>query len=463
MKKILALILTFALVLSVTVFSHAAQLLGDVDRNNTVNSTDALIVLQYAIGDCKNIDTSVADVNHDGKINSSDALVILEISTGKVDEIASYVVKMAASNLASSTTSKTTTKAAATTKKTTTTTKATTKATTTTTTTKATTKATTTTTKATTKATTKKTTTAAAKTYSCPYEVTPGTSVKLPSGLNAAHKRSWLVTKFSGLDIRISRLEYGSKITQRFDSKLNSQIVNPKTLTYTPACTIAVITCDSPTRLNMSKGTSQTSTEADAKSVDAVIAIPGNKLSYWQDCAATIRSGTLYKKFTGSKACAPQLVIYKNGKWEFRALDNAGAQEAIKNGAYNSFNIQDIIIKDGKYTSNWKDTTYRNHTFLGQISENKYVFMSTEFMPIKSAGEIMLKYGVKTAVMICGGNCTTMYLKGVGNSTNSTGASIKGLNKLGYFETEWFAKNGLLEAKKGGGPCTDEMDCIYFK
>ena len=440
MKKFLALILAMATVIGITVFSYAATLLGDVDKNGKVNSSDALMILQYSVGQLKSIDKTIADTTGDGKVNSSDALMVLQISVGQIE---GGTVKDSTTKKTTTTTKKTTT----TTKKTTTTTKKTT----------TTTKKTTTTTKKTT-TTTKKTTT---KTYSCPYEVTPGTSVKLPSGLNAAHKRSWLVSK-SGLDIRISRLEYG-KVTQTFDSNLSSQIVNPKKITYAPACTIAVITVDKPTRLAVSKGTQKKSTPENAKAAGAVLAIDGTKTAYSTNSAAIIRSGALYKEFTGTKAKRPQLVMYKDGHWAFKPLTTEAAKTEIKNGAYNSLSLQDITIQDGKIVTTLKDNPYRNRTFLGQISETKFVFMVTEVMPIQSAAEIMLKYGVKNAAQICGGNCTYMYLQGVGNSTNSTGASIKGLDKLGYLETEWFAKNGLLEAKKGGGPCSDELDCIYVK
>lgn len=442
MKKIIAMALSIIIISCSVIITKAGTLIGDVDKNGQVNSSDALKVLAYSIGFSKLIDKTAADVNCDGRIDSSDALCILQISIGKV------------SSVNKTTTTKTTTKA-------TTTTKPTTKATTTT---KTTTKATTTT-KPTTKATTAKPTTTATKkkiTYSCPYETTPGDYVKLPSGLNAKHKRAWMLSK-SGLDIKISRIEYGSAITQKFDAGINKQIVNPKTITYNPACTIAVITCDSPTRLNISKGTSMTTTEANAKANGAVIAIPGTKVSYWQEYAATIRSGSIYKKFTGKSTTAPNLVMYKDGTWKIQSLNNTQAEAAVKAGAYNSFYIQDKILVDGKFCSAWTDKVYRNRSFLGQIDKNHYVMVATEFMPIKSVAEVMQKYGVKTAVMVCGGNCTTMYLQGVGNSTNSTGASIKNMNKLGYYETEWFALKGMMDGKHQGGPCSDEYDCIYFK
>jgi hypothetical protein len=60
------------------------DLLGDVNGDDTVNSTDALIVLSCDVG----IDTSVfcpmnrGDVNNDGFINSTDSLIILSYDAG---------------------------------------------------------------------------------------------------------------------------------------------------------------------------------------------------------------------------------------------------------------------------------------------------------------------------------------------------------------------------------------------
>ena len=286
--------------------------------------------------------------------------------------------------------------------------------------------------------------------------------VKIPDFLKSSFKRAWVVKRFDGLDIRIARLEYGLE-KQSFDKSMNSQIVNPKTFAYVPACTIAIIMTDSPTRLSVSKGTQKSTTEQIAKNAGAVIAVDGTKDTYKQEYMATIRSGAVYRNFTGSTAKRLQLVMYRDGHWEFTVLDNAAATQAVKNGALNSVRIQDITIRDGKNTSGFADSPYRNRTFIGQINTHRYVFMVTEFMSIRDAAKIMLEYGVNNAVQISGGNCSYMYLKGVGNTTGSDGAEIKGLNKLGMLETEWFASKGLLAKGEYGSPSRDELDCIYFK
>ncbi len=294
-----------------------------------------------------------------------------------------------------------------------------------------------------------------------PYEST-GDYVRVPAPYTSGLQRAWVVKKFAGIDMRIARIEYGS-VTQRFDSSFNSSVANPKTITYRPACTVAVITTDSPTRLCVSKGTKRTTTEALAKTAGAAIAINGQKISYKQGDSAVIRSGSVYKPFSGTNAACSQLVMYKDGHWEFSPLDNQTAKSAVAKGAYNSVSFQDITIQNGRITANYNDSIYHNRTYLGQINSLRYVVMTTECMPIKDAAKIMLAYGVQNAVQVVGGNSSYMYLNGVGNTTGSSVPAIKGLNKLGCLESEWMAQKGLLKSGRGGGPSSDEIDCIYFK
>ena len=60
----------------------------DINGDGKVNSTDALIVLRYAVELGSDIKTDEqfmnADTNGDGKVNSMDALTILRISVGAV-------------------------------------------------------------------------------------------------------------------------------------------------------------------------------------------------------------------------------------------------------------------------------------------------------------------------------------------------------------------------------------------
>ncbi|MCQ2484497.1 MAG: dockerin type I repeat-containing protein [Clostridia bacterium] len=85
MKKMIAVLSALSMTLGMTVCANAADYLGDVDKNGSVNSSDALTVLNYAVGLEKEVDTKLADINKDGQINSSDALDILKTAVGMLD------------------------------------------------------------------------------------------------------------------------------------------------------------------------------------------------------------------------------------------------------------------------------------------------------------------------------------------------------------------------------------------
>ncbi|MCQ2484187.1 MAG: dockerin type I domain-containing protein [Clostridia bacterium] len=410
MKKFIAALLSLSLIAGAAIMSHAESYYGDIDKNGSINSSDALAILKYTVGLTKSIDTKIADVNHDGAVNSSDALKVLQISIGKLP---SETVKSS-------------------------TTKPTTKPTT---------------------ATTKKTSSTTRNPNWGPFEVGTTDVSKYIGSI----KKAWKVTNVSGLNIQIARVELNKSITQKFDANINKQITNPKTITYKPTCSVALITCDTPTRLNLSKGTTLDNTENIAKNVGAVLAVNGR--NGYPSNIANIRSGAIIQKYDGTEGKAKSsLVFYKDGSWKYvNNFDNTTAANEIKKGAYNTCAYQDKTIEGGKFVSTYNDSIYRNRTFLGRISATKYVLMTTEFMPIRDAADVMLAYGVKDAVQINGGNCSQMYVKGIGNTTGSSGASIKPLNKVGKLETEWFADYSLYSDNRKGGPCSHEAYIIYFK
>lgn len=55
---------------------------GDVNNDGVVNSSDALIILQYSTGLIEDININRADINGDGKVNSVDALQVLQTTVG---------------------------------------------------------------------------------------------------------------------------------------------------------------------------------------------------------------------------------------------------------------------------------------------------------------------------------------------------------------------------------------------
>lgn len=52
-------------------------LYGDVNGDNAIDSADAVLVLNYSVGNTTSINTAAADMNHDGRIDSADAVLIL--------------------------------------------------------------------------------------------------------------------------------------------------------------------------------------------------------------------------------------------------------------------------------------------------------------------------------------------------------------------------------------------------
>lgn len=85
-KRLSALVLALVLAMSF-VTTASARFMGDVNNDGEVNSSDALLVLQYAVGSIEEIDIKAADMNGDGVINSSDALSILKVSVGSEGKV----------------------------------------------------------------------------------------------------------------------------------------------------------------------------------------------------------------------------------------------------------------------------------------------------------------------------------------------------------------------------------------
>lgn len=72
--------------------STDANNIGDVNGDGKVNSSDALVVVQYTVGSKKlsAAQIKVADLDKDGLVTSADALIVLNISAGK-ESIKSYM------------------------------------------------------------------------------------------------------------------------------------------------------------------------------------------------------------------------------------------------------------------------------------------------------------------------------------------------------------------------------------
>ncbi len=86
MKKSVSFLLALVMAFGLSISCFAASY-GDVDGNNSVNSSDALLILQSSTGSVNltNAQKSRANVNGDKSINSVDALLVLNFAVGLID------------------------------------------------------------------------------------------------------------------------------------------------------------------------------------------------------------------------------------------------------------------------------------------------------------------------------------------------------------------------------------------
>lgn len=295
-------------------------------------------------------------------------------------------------------------------------------------------------------------------------EVSAG-SVKSIAGAKVL--RAWKLNS-NGVNIEIHRIAYGPQITQAFKkANADGAIDYDKTVTYQPVVNIAIITC-SPEHIGVASsqqllGTNVGRVEDMGRKSGALIAINGEAGSTYKKGAPTIRSGSVVSADgSGQK----RLLIYRNGTRKVETLTNENCKSYISQGVYNSLRYQWQVIANGKAT-NEHDTYYHNRTVFAQISENKYIMAVGEFMPLDNMMKVLIAYGARNAFLLNGGNCSSMYVKGIGNTTGTKATQLKNLNKPCVIESEFFAANGMLRLnsagkQKLGGPC-NELDIVYVK
>lgn len=290
-------------------------------------------------------------------------------------------------------------------------------------------------------------------------------SVKSVTGAKVL--RAWKLNS-NGVNIEIHRIAYGAQITQAFKkANADGAIDYDKTVTYQPVVNVAIITC-SPDHIGVASsqqllGTNVGKVEDMGRKSGALIAINGEEGSTYKRGAPTIRSGSVISTDgQGQK----RLLIFKNGTWKVETLTNENCKSYISQGVYNSLRYQRQVITNGKAT-NEHDTYYHNRTVFAQISENKYIMAMGEFMPLDNMMKVLIAYGARNAFLLNGGNCSSMYVKGIGNTTGTRATQLKNLNKPCVIESEFFAANGMLGLnsagkQKLGGPC-NELDIVYVK
>ena len=279
--------------------------------------------------------------------------------------------------------------------------------------------------------------------------------------------KAWKLNS-NGVNIEIHRIAYGPQITQAFKkANADGAIDYDKTVTYQPIINVAIITC-SPEHIGAASsqqllGTNVGKVEDMGRKSGALIAINGEAGSTYKKGAPTIRSGSIVSTDGSGQE---RLLIYKNGTWKVETLTNENCKSYILQGVYNSLRYQRQVITNGKAT-NEHDTYYHNRNVFAQISENKYILAVGEFMPLDNMMKVLLAYGARNAFLLNGGNCSSMYVKGIGNTTGTRATQLKNLNKPCVIESEFFAANGMLGLnsagkQKLGGPC-NELDIVYVK
>jgi len=290
-------------------------------------------------------------------------------------------------------------------------------------------------------------------------------SVKSVAGAKVL--RAWKLNS-NGVNIEIHRIAYGAQITQAFKkANADGAIDYDKTVTYQPVVNVAIITC-SPDHIGVASsqqllGTNVGKVEDMGRKSGALIAINGEAGSTYKKGAPTIRSGSIVSTDGQGQE---RLLIYKNGTWKVETLTNENCKSYISQGVYNSLRYQRQVITNGKAT-NEHDTYYHNRNVFAQISENKYILAVGEFMPLDNMMKVLIAYGARNAFLLNGGNCSSMYVKGIGNTTGTRATQLKNLNKPCVIESEFFAANGMLGLnsagkQKLGGPC-NEIDIVYVK
>lgn len=290
-------------------------------------------------------------------------------------------------------------------------------------------------------------------------------SVKSVAGAKVL--RAWKLNS-NGVNIEIHRIAYGAQITQAFKkANADGAIDYDKTVTYQPIINVAIITC-SPDHIGVASsqqllGTNVGKVEDMGRKSGALIAINGEAGSTYKKGAPTIRSGSIVSTDGSGQE---RLLIYKNGTWKVETLTNENCKSYISQGVYNSLRYQRQVITNGKAT-NEHDTYYHNRNVFAQISENKYILAVGEFMPLDNMMKVLIAYGARNAFLLNGGNCSSMYVKGIGNTTGTRATQLKNLNKPCVIESEFFAANGMLGLnsagkQKLGGPC-NEIDIVYVK
>lgn len=174
-------------------------------------------------------------------------------------------------------------------------------------------------------------------------------------------------------------------------------------------------------------------TSSIASGVDAILAINGDYYGV-QRQGFVLKNGKIYRSTSNSNE---DLVIYKNGDWEFIDEENTDLEKLLDNGAYNVLSFGPGLIDNSSIivsVNDEVDKAMKNNprTAIGKISDNHYVFVVSDGRTNESTGlslyelaTFMKSLGCEMAYNLDGGGSSTMYFNGKVINNPTSGRSIK--------------------------------------
>lgn len=174
-------------------------------------------------------------------------------------------------------------------------------------------------------------------------------------------------------------------------------------------------------------------TSSIASGVNAILAINGDFYGV-QRHGFVLKNGKIYRSTSNSNE---DLVIYKNGDWEFIDEENTDLEKLLDNGAYNTLSFGPGLIDNSSIivsVNDEVDKAMKNNprTAIGKISDNHYVFVVSDGRTSESTGltlyelaTFMKSLGCEMAYNLDGGGSSTMYFNGKVINNPTSGRSIK--------------------------------------
>ena len=174
-------------------------------------------------------------------------------------------------------------------------------------------------------------------------------------------------------------------------------------------------------------------TSSIASGVDAILAINGDYYGV-QRQGFVLKNGKIYRSTSNSNE---DLVIYKNGDWEFIDEENTDLEKLLDNGAYNVLSFGPGLIDNSSIivsVNDEVDKAMKNNprTAIGKISDNHYAFVVSDGRTNESTGlslyelaTFMKSLGCEMAYNLDGGGSSTMYFNGEVINNPTSGRSIK--------------------------------------